>query len=123
MQAEGRLLHTDWEKYDTAHVVFRPARMTPQELGYDWLYRRLFSLRSIWARHPGQVAAVLPYLAMSLLYKRSNRLWHMLIKRRLVHAVWSPLVELTRRRHLNFRRRLAKAPSPATFGMPITSGV
>ncbi len=46
MEAANRLLHRDWEKYDTAHVVFRPARMTVEELqlGYDWLYRRLFSL-------------------------------------------------------------------------------
>jgi len=44
MEAEGRLLHRDWEKYDTAHVVFKPKHMTPEELllGYDWLYRRLF---------------------------------------------------------------------------------
>jgi radical SAM superfamily enzyme YgiQ (UPF0313 family) len=125
MHAQGRLLHTDWEKYDTAHVVFRPAQMTAEELylGYDWLYRRLFSMRSIWARRPAQAAAVLPYLAMSILYKRSNRLWRLLIKHRLVHTVWSPLVELTRRRHLRFRRRLAKEEVSMGFAMPITSGV
>lgn len=108
MEREGRLLHQDWNKYDTAHVVFRPARMTVEELqlGYDWLYRRLFSLRSIWARQPYQVSAVLPYLAMSLLYKKSNRLWAFLIKHRLVHTVWRPLVELTRLRHVRFRRKL-----------------
>ena len=36
--------------------------------------------------------AVLPYLAMSYLYKRSNRLWHWLIRHRLtarIGAVWS----------------------------------
>lgn len=109
MEQEGRLLHRDWEKYDTAHVVFRPARMTPEELqlGYDWLYRRLFSMRSIWARRPHHTSAVVPYLAMSLLYKKSNRLWHFLIKHRLVHTVWNPLVRLTLWRHLHFRRRLA----------------
>ena len=54
MEAEGRLLHRDWAKYDTAHVVFRPKQMTPEELflGYDWLYRRLFSHASIWRRRP-----------------------------------------------------------------------
>src|SRR3954468_6371375 len=70
MEQEGRLLHRDWEKYDTANVVFRPAQMTAEELqlGYDWLYRRLFSLKSIWARRPEQNSAVVPYFAMSLLY-------------------------------------------------------
>jgi radical SAM superfamily enzyme YgiQ (UPF0313 family) len=108
LEGEGRILHKDWSKYDTAHVVFRPRHMTPEELhlGYDWLYRRLFSLASIWRRRPEQMSAILPYLAMSCLYKRSNRIWHLLIKQRAVHRVWAPLVKWTRSRHLAFRRRL-----------------
>lgn len=43
---------------------------------------------------------------MSYLYKRSNRLWHLLIKHDLVYSVWRPLVELTRLRHLRFRQEL-----------------
>jgi radical SAM superfamily enzyme YgiQ (UPF0313 family) len=109
MEAAGRLLHRDWSLYDTAHVVFQPRHMTAEQLaaGYAWCYRTLFSHGSIWRRRPRDVAAVLPYLAMSYLYKRSNRLWHWLIRHRLTHAVWQPLVEWTRRRHLGFRRRLA----------------
>jgi len=82
MAAEGRLLHTDWSLYDTAHVVFHPRHMTPAELagGYAWLYQRLFSHASIWRRRPRDWRAVAPYLAMSYLYKRSNRLWHVLIR-------------------------------------------
>jgi hypothetical protein len=63
---------------------------------------------------------VLPYLAMSYLYKRSNWLWYRLIQSRLVHTVWSPLVEWTRRRHLRFRRRLElprRAPSVVSAGV------
>jgi radical SAM superfamily enzyme YgiQ (UPF0313 family) len=126
MEREDRLLHRDWEKYDTAHVVFKPARMSADELalGYDWIYRRLFSLRSIWARRPMQIGAVPPYLAMSLLYKKSNRLWHFLIKRRLVRKVWRPLVEITRLRHVRFRKRLARrGVSTGEFVMPVSAGV
>jgi radical SAM superfamily enzyme YgiQ (UPF0313 family) len=112
MELERRLLHRDWSKYDTAHVVFRPRHMTPEELelGYDWLYRRLFSPASIWKRRPADASAVPAYLAMSYLYKRSNRFWHFLIKHRLVHAVWSPLVHWTRLRHVAFRKRLERTP-------------
>lgn len=108
MERENRLLHRDWSKYDTAHVVFRPKHLTPEELelGYDWLYRRLFSPASIWKRRPADASAVPAYLAMSYLYKRSNRFWHFLIKHRLVHVVWSPLVHWTRWRHVAYRRRL-----------------
>ncbi|HSB63728.1 MAG TPA: radical SAM protein [Thermoanaerobaculia bacterium] len=112
MEAGGRLLHRDWDLYDTAHAVFRPRHMTPEELerGYAWLYERLFSAVSIWRRRPEETRAVLPYLAMSWLYKRSNALWHVLIRHGLVHTVWGPLVEATRKRHLKFRRRLMSRP-------------
>jgi radical SAM superfamily enzyme YgiQ (UPF0313 family) len=102
MQAEGRLLHRDWSLYDTAHAVFRPANMSPEELehGYGWLYQRLFSHASIWRRRPADWRAVAPYLGMSYLYKRSNRFWRFLIRHHLVHAVWRPLVEMTRIRQI-----------------------
>ena len=47
------------------------------------------------------------FLAMSYLYKRSNRFWHLLIRHRLTAMIWRPLVEANRRRHLKLRRRLA----------------
>jgi radical SAM superfamily enzyme YgiQ (UPF0313 family) len=115
MERENRLLHKDWSQYDTSHVVFQPRRMTCEQLaeGYAWCYKRLFSLASIWRRRPADSSAVLPYLAMALLYKRSNRLWHFLIRNRLTGLVWHPLVELTRLRHLQFRRRLETSGQPS----------
>jgi radical SAM superfamily enzyme YgiQ (UPF0313 family) len=126
MESAGRLLHRDWSLYDTAHAVFRPKHMTPEELeqGYGWLYERLFSNVSIWRRRPDDWRAVAPYLAMSYLYKRSNRFWHVLIKHDLVHAAWRPLVELTRIRHLAFRRRLQRRDDSAgATGSVIAAGV
>jgi radical SAM superfamily enzyme YgiQ (UPF0313 family) len=119
MEREERLLHRDWSLYDTAHVVFQPRHMTPEQLfdGYAWCYRRLFSHASIWRRRPRDLAAVLPYLAMSYLYKRSNGLWRFLIRHRLVARVWRPLVEATRRRHLRFRRRLAASAPGSALGV------
>lgn len=126
MEAQGRVLHTNWDLYDTAHVVFQPKHMSPEELqlGYDWLYRKLYSLGSIWRRRPADASAVMPYLAMSCLYKRSNRFWHLLIKHRLVHAVWRPLVQWTRWRHVRFRERLAAAgQSVPMSGTVVSAGV
>jgi radical SAM superfamily enzyme YgiQ (UPF0313 family) len=126
MEAAGRLLHRDWSLYDTAHAVFRPKHMSPEELehGYAWIYQRLFSHPSIWRRRPEDWRAVPAYLAMSYLYKRSNRLWHLLIRHDLVHAVWRPLVELTRIRHLHFRQRLAAMePLSGPAGNVVTAGV
>jgi hypothetical protein len=108
MKSEGRLLHERWELYDTAHAVFRPKHMEPEELeqGYAWLYRRLFSHASIWRRRPESAGAVLPYLGMSYFYKRANWLWPWLVRHRLTHALWAPLVEASRRRHVRYRRTL-----------------
>ena len=127
MQSEGRLLHQNWNLYDTAHVVFRPRHMSPEQLaeGYAWCYRRLFSHGSIWRRRPRDSRAVLPYLAMSYLYKRSNLFWHFLIRYRLTATVWRPLVEITRQRHLRFRRTLvdAQPANVGTAGSLVSAGV
>ena len=123
MEAEGRLLHRDWSQYDTAHAVFRPKNMSPEELeqGYAWMYQRLFSHASIWRRRPADYRAVAGYLAMSYLYKRSNRFWRLLIKYHLVHAVWRPLIELTRLRHLQFRKDLASREGFAQRSVTVVS--
>jgi radical SAM superfamily enzyme YgiQ (UPF0313 family) len=108
LESEGRLLHRNWDLYDTAHVVFQPKQMSPEQLedGYAWCYEKLFSHRSIWRRRPQGRDAVLGYLAMSYLYKRSNFIWHLLIRHRLTARVWQPLVHHARRRHLAYRRKL-----------------
>ena len=67
---------------------------------------------------------MLPYLAMSYLYKRSNFLWHQLIKHRWTASVWHGLVEWTRRRHLRHRRHLqAECMAPGLAGAVVSAGV
>lgn len=41
---EGRVLHSDWSRYDVAHCVIRPKRMTPEELeeGFLWAYQQVY---------------------------------------------------------------------------------
>ena len=87
-------------------------------------YQRLFSHTSIWRRRPESLPAVPLYLAMSYLYKRSNRFWHLLIKHDLVNPVWRPLVELTRLRHVRYRRQLARQCGNAMpSGQVVSAGV
>ena len=128
LESEGRILHRNWNRYDTSHVVFQPRRMTVEQLqrGYEDCYRRLFSHGSIWRRRPTDLRAVPAYFAGSYLYKRSNRLWAFLIRHRLTHRVWSPLVELSRRRHLQFRTHLetrSKSGRPVRSASVTSAGV
>jgi len=124
LDAQGRILHRNWDLYDTAHAVFRPRHMSPEELeaGYAWCYARLFSLRSVWRRRPRRASDVLPYLAMTMLYKRANVLWPLLIRYGLTRALWHPLVEVARRHHVRQRQRLVdKQPAPAPL-VPVPAG-
>jgi len=52
LEKEGRILHNFWEKYDTTHVVFKPYRITVEELRkqYDWLSSQVYSKRAIFVR-------------------------------------------------------------------------
>ncbi len=49
LQAEGRILTSDWDLYDTRHVVYRPARLSARALkeGYDRAYDEFYRWRSI----------------------------------------------------------------------------
>jgi radical SAM superfamily enzyme YgiQ (UPF0313 family) len=56
MAAQDRLLHSRWDLYDTRHVVYQPARLSPAELeaGYWRAYRDFYRWGSIfrgaWAK-------------------------------------------------------------------------
>ena len=52
LEAEGRILTRNWEFYDAQHVVFRPAKMSPDELlqGTESAWKHAYSLRSIARR-------------------------------------------------------------------------
>ena len=52
LKAEGRILTEDWSLYDGQHVVFRPSRMSPEELlrGTERAWKKTYSYRSIAKR-------------------------------------------------------------------------
>ena len=52
LEEEDRILDNNWSHYDMSHVVFKPKRMTVQELqeGYLWAQKYICSPRSILKR-------------------------------------------------------------------------
>ncbi|MEW5804816.1 MAG: radical SAM protein [bacterium] len=52
LEAERRIAHYDWSKYNSDHVVFIPKRMSPEELqeGHDWANKAFYSVPSIVKR-------------------------------------------------------------------------
>lgn len=61
LQAEGRILTQNWELYDGQHVVFRPAKLSIDELqeGTEQAWKHAYSFRSI-ARRIGRSPASWP---------------------------------------------------------------
>ena len=85
-QAEGRIVTRDWDLYDTRHVVYRPARLTPEALkaGYDWAYREFYRWSSI-ARaslHHGTVKHQAKHFFYAAGWKKFEPLWDLLIRAR-----------------------------------------
>ncbi len=52
MEQEDRILTRDWSLYDGQHVVFQPARMSPETLlaGHERIWREVYSARGILRR-------------------------------------------------------------------------
>ncbi|MDH4231735.1 MAG: B12-binding domain-containing radical SAM protein [Nitrospirota bacterium] len=71
MRAQGRILHTDWEKYDRFNIVFRPKNISEEELREKTLevYQKTYSLRSIMKRMPAKLRNIPPYLAINISYR------------------------------------------------------
>jgi len=75
MNADGRILTTDWSKYDgKKHCVFEPARMSPETLkaGTEWVARRFYSPRSITRRLSNSRAGIWWNLPRNLGYMLAN---------------------------------------------------
>ncbi|MCL2489475.1 MAG: B12-binding domain-containing radical SAM protein [Propionibacteriaceae bacterium] len=72
----GRIVDTDLAHYDTAHVVFSPAKMTMRQLqfGYERFYRDFYSWRSILARLPHDTARRRAYLFFAIAYRKFGRI-------------------------------------------------
>ena len=96
MQAQGRLLHNNWDLYDTRHTVFRPSRMSPEQLeeGY-WsacrdFYRWGAIARGAFTKEtwPARVR----HFAYAAGWKKFEPLWDLVLRTRRV-AYMRPVLE------------------------------
>jgi radical SAM superfamily enzyme YgiQ (UPF0313 family) len=96
LTAAGRITSQDWNRYDTRHVVYRPARLTPEALkaGYDRAYRDFYGWANIArgalshdnARHRAK------HFFYAAGWKKFEPLWDLVIKARRLD-VMTPLLE------------------------------
>lgn len=84
MEADGRILHRQWDKYDTRQVVYKTRGLSAEALkeGYDWAYSSFYSWSNILkaslqhenARH------CLKHFAYAGGWKKFEPLWNFIIK-------------------------------------------
>ncbi|MDP2156749.1 MAG: radical SAM protein [Nitrospirota bacterium] len=73
MMEEGRILTTDWSKYDMAHVVYKPKNMTVDELqqGYLEANRQFYSWGSMFKRLPAWRRSLLVFGPMNWGFRKA----------------------------------------------------
>lgn len=102
MSAANRIETRDWDRYDTRHVVYRPSRLSREELkrGYDWAYEAFYRWNSIFKAASAHASAKhqFKHLAYSAGWKKFERAWGFVIRvkqlsqmRPLLEAVLSPV--------------------------------
>ena len=113
--AEQRLLHSNWDLYDTRHTVFQPKQMTPTQLeeGYWRAYAAFYQWSAIWrgASSKANATAQLRHFAYAAGWKKFEPLWDWLIRaKRVAQAL--PLLETV-------LRGLGDNPAEQTLRLPV----
>lgn len=84
IESQGRILHNDWELYDTRHVVYRPAKLTPEQLeaGYWRAYREFYEWRNIFKGAWAKDGALdrLRHVAYAGAWKKFEPMWDWIIR-------------------------------------------
>src|SRR5215470_8139468 len=115
MQSEGRIVTSDWNLYDTRHVVYRPARLQPEVLkaGYDWAYKEFYRWSSIARaslRH-GTLKHQAKHFFYASGWKKFEPLWDLMIRARQLRRV-TPLLEAVLSKVTRQRRVAALKATP-----------
>jgi radical SAM superfamily enzyme YgiQ (UPF0313 family) len=94
---QGRIATTDWDLYDTRHVVYHPTRLKPEVLkaGYDWAYREFYHWSSIVraSLQHGTLKHQAKHFFYAAGWKKFEPLWDLMIRLRQLRQV-TPLLEV-----------------------------
>jgi radical SAM superfamily enzyme YgiQ (UPF0313 family) len=117
MAREGRIVTSDWNLYDTRHVVYRPAKLTPESLkgGYDWAYREFYRWSSILrgSLHHGTLKHQAKHFSYAAGWRKFEPLWDWLIRARQLTRM-TPLLEA-------ILSRITAAEAPGFTGRDLAS--
>ena len=71
MDREGRIADRDWAKYSSCEVVFRPRKMTADELqqGYYWAYQQVYTYPRILMRSLRTLRGLVRRIGLNISYR------------------------------------------------------
>jgi hypothetical protein len=105
--------------YDTRHVVYRPARLTPARLeaGYHWAYREFYRWSSIAraASMHDSVKHQVKHFAYAAGWKKFERAWNLVIRMRQLRQM-TPVLEGVLSKVTRYQRR--PEPEAMVFERP-----
>ncbi|MEQ8531532.1 MAG: B12-binding domain-containing radical SAM protein, partial [Imperialibacter sp.] len=96
MKEEGRILHRNWNLYDTRHTVFKAKNMTAKQLedGYQWAYKEFYAWNNVLKasfKHE-TTKHILKHLLYSGGWKKFESVWNFIIKTKSLNTML-PLLE------------------------------
>ncbi len=115
MQQQGRMLHQNWDLYDTRHVVYQPTKLSAADLeaGYWRSYREFYRWSNIfqgaWVKDDW--GDRFRHLVYSGAWKKLEPLWDVLIRAKQVNRTL-PMLEEVLRSFGNSATAPPASPSP-----------
>lgn len=114
MEQEGRILHRNWDLYDTRQVVYKTVGLDANKLkqGYDWAYKSFYSWSNIFkaSLQHDELKHKIKHFAYAGGWKKFEPLWNFMIKTHGLNKML-PLLEAVLSKAGN-RRREGNVTSP-----------
>lgn len=115
MENEGRILHRNWDLYDTRQVVYKTVGLNRKQLkeGYDWAYESFYSWNNIFkaSMQHYELKHKIKHFAYAGGWKKFEPLWNFMIKTKGLNKML-PLLEAVLAK-VNDRRMVSLFPAIA----------
>jgi radical SAM superfamily enzyme YgiQ (UPF0313 family) len=116
MERQSRILHRNWDQYDTRQVVYKTVGLNADELkkGYDWSYRSFYSWRNILkaSLQHEYLKHKIKHFTYAGGWKKFEPLWNFMIKTKGLNKML-PLLEAILSRVNSGKRKIDSSPFPA----------
>jgi glutathionylspermidine synthase len=117
MEKQGRLLHRNWDLYDTRQVVYKTAGLSAEELkkGYDRAYKSFYSWKNIYraSMQHDELKHRLKHFSYAGGWKKFEPLWNFIIKTKGLNGMLPLLEAILSKVHNNKSNNKSLSPFPA----------